>query len=242
MTETAIPSTIPTPAVVLRGEFGAGVGDYATGKLTKALSHAHHRVQLVRVTVTRLPDPAVAEPVRATADIDLDGRHVHVRADATGAREAIDRLAHRLAHRLSNLWHRPSKHRNTARPSSTPGRQVVSHVTYSAPGVGIEDAIAEMDSLGYDFHLFTDAAGQDCLLRKTTSGYLVAAVDGRTPATPTGVWECVGSAPRLTVEEAQVRFDLSGQRLLFYADADDNRGRVLYRRDDGDYGLIHPAP
>jgi hypothetical protein len=162
-------------------------------------------------------------------------------ADAAAAREAVDRLAHRLSHRLANLWRRPSRHQNATRPSTTPGRQVVSHVTYSAPGATVEDAIAEMDSLGYDFHLFTDAAGQDCLLRKTSSGYLVAAADGWTRHTPPGVWECVGAAPRLSVEEAQVRFDLAGQRLLFFADTDDNRGRVLYRRDDGDYGLIHPA-
>jgi hypothetical protein len=31
-------------------------------------------------------------------------------------------------------------------------------------------------------------------------------------------------------------------RFLYFIDADDGRGKVIYLRLDGDYGLVEPAP
>ena len=44
--------------------------------------------------------------------------------------------------------------------------------------------------------------------------------------------------PVLTKVEARQRLDLSGEPFVFYVDADDQQGRVIYRRYDGHYGLI----
>jgi hypothetical protein len=49
------------------------------------------------------------------------------------------------------------------------------------------------------------------------------------------------NAPQLSAAEAIDRLNLSGQPFLLYADAATGRGRVLYRRYDGHYGLIQPA-
>jgi hypothetical protein len=49
------------------------------------------------------------------------------------------------------------------------------------------------------------------------------------------------SAPALTEAEAIDRLDLSGSPFVFFVDSADGRGRVLYRRYDGHYGLITPA-
>jgi hypothetical protein len=35
--------------------------------------------------------------------------------------------------------------------------------------------------------------------------------------------------------------DMLNHRFLYYLDAEDERGRVLYLRFDGDYGLVEPA-
>jgi hypothetical protein len=35
--------------------------------------------------------------------------------------------------------------------------------------------------------------------------------------------------------------DLLNHRFLYFIDADDGRGRVLYLRHDGNYGLVEPA-
>ena len=45
----------------------------------------------------------------------------------------------------------------------------------------------------------------------------------------------------LTLEQARAEMDVVNHRFLYYIDAADDRGRVLYLRHDGDYGLVEPA-
>ncbi|MEG0477339.1 MAG: sigma 54 modulation/S30EA ribosomal C-terminal domain-containing protein, partial [Raoultibacter sp.] len=42
----------------------------------------------------------------------------------------------------------------------------------------------------------------------------------------------------LTEEEALVKIDLLGHDFFAYTDRDSNKVHVLYRRDDGGYGLL----
>ncbi|MDP4510515.1 sigma 54 modulation/S30EA ribosomal C-terminal domain-containing protein [Nonomuraea turcica] len=46
------------------------------------------------------------------------------------------------------------------------------------------------------------------------------------------------STPRLTAEEAIERLELTGFAFVFFADAGTGAGALVYRRDDGDYGLV----
>jgi putative sigma-54 modulation protein len=43
----------------------------------------------------------------------------------------------------------------------------------------------------------------------------------------------------MTVDEAVMEMDLGGRDFLVFTDSD-NRVKVVYRREDGDYGLIEP--
>ncbi|MGX7829590.1 sigma 54 modulation/S30EA ribosomal C-terminal domain-containing protein [Actinokineospora sp. 24-640] len=45
----------------------------------------------------------------------------------------------------------------------------------------------------------------------------------------------------MDAQQAQARLDLSAETALFYIDADTDRGRLLYRRDDGGYALVTPV-
>jgi hypothetical protein len=46
----------------------------------------------------------------------------------------------------------------------------------------------------------------------------------------------------LALAEAREQMDLAGHRFLYFGDADDDgRGKVLYLRRDGDYGLVEAA-
>ena len=40
---------------------------------------------------------------------------------------------------------------------------------------------------------------------------------------------------------ARQEMDLLDHRFLYFIDADDGRGKVLYLRYDGDYGLVEPG-
>jgi hypothetical protein len=41
--------------------------------------------------------------------------------------------------------------------------------------------------------------------------------------------------------QARAEEDFLNHRFLYFIDAEDNRGKVLYPRFDGDYGLVEPA-
>ena len=44
----------------------------------------------------------------------------------------------------------------------------------------------------------------------------------------------------MTVEEAVMQMDLLGHDFFVFLDSDDNEVRVVYKRRDGNYGLIEP--
>jgi Sigma 54 modulation/S30EA ribosomal protein C terminus len=45
----------------------------------------------------------------------------------------------------------------------------------------------------------------------------------------------------LTLDTARTEMDMLNHRFLYFTDAADRRGKVLYLRHDGDYGLVAPA-
>lgn len=86
----------PTVDVAVRGGLPAGAVDYARDKVTAVLRCAHEPVLSVRVRLTRHPDPAVARPVVAQANLDVNGRIVRAGVEAATASEATDLLAAKL--------------------------------------------------------------------------------------------------------------------------------------------------
>jgi hypothetical protein len=90
----------------------------------------------------------------------------------------------------------------------------------------LEQAAYEMRLVDHDFYLFTDrATGQDSVL--------VRGGDGARESV-----EVAGPPPTLTETQARERLDVGGEPFVFHLDPVDRRGRVLYRRYDGHYGLI----
>jgi hypothetical protein len=108
-----------------------------------------------------------------------------------------------------------------------------------------DEALFEMESMDYDFHLFTDAAtGQDSVVyRAGPTGYRLAQLRPRPESEPVVVPLTVSTVPAaaLSLAEAKERLDLTDQPFLFFADSATGRGNVLYHRYDGHYGLITPA-
>ena len=93
---------LPEPILTTRGEFGDGLAEVLTTKLAAIAKHAHEPVLTIRVELERHADPAVALPVGARADIDINGRHVHAGATALTARDAIDTLVDRLVRQMDD--------------------------------------------------------------------------------------------------------------------------------------------
>lgn len=250
--------------VTVQGDVGGAAAAETAAKIRALGRYTSAPILHARVRVTRSADPAVARPVVAQANLDVNGTTVRAQVAAATTGEAVDLLRDRLRQRLRRLVRRGQARRRsvrppgrltrrrvrTARPGYTfrppPQRQVVVRKAYAPALVSPDEAAFDMELLDYDFYLFTDAeTGQDSVIyRAPPSGYRMASLVPPPATWPAPVVPLTVSqqpAARLDLASARQRLDLSGRPFLFYADAGTGRGHVLYRRFDGHYGLITPA-
>ncbi len=245
--------TTPDTIVELRGGIADDLVEYTRIKVGAVLTHAGRPVHRSRVRVVRHADPARERPVEAQAHIDLGGRPVVVHVDATTPREAVDLLVDRLAHRLEKAVHdRHHKHGGPALAGpalddpALDDPEIVRHRTPSTRPCTVAEAVAELDDLGLEFHLFVEASlGVDAVVhRDGVTGVRLALADGRADlvAGTTGGAVAVTAnsvpAPVLDVPEAVEHLRLTGLPFLFFVDAGHGRGCVLHHRHDGGYGLV----
>ena len=252
--------------VVVRGELPDSVVDYARQKVTLLVQHIEMPVLHARIRLTRQPDPAVERPVRAQANLDVNGRLVRAQVAGATGHEAVDLLVDRLRRRLARVaqnWEalrgsRPSAEPHEWRhgaertprppyyPRPTEERQVFRHKSFTPARMSPAEADWEMDQMDYDFHLFTEAqTGRDAVVyRGGTTGYRLARLASgpmRLDQSEVPMTISPHPAPQLTIAEARQRLELAGQPFVFFSDASTYRGNVLYHRYDGHYGLLTPA-
>lgn len=243
------------------------MADYAREKVSALLGRTHQPVLFARVRVTRLGNPARERPVVAQANLDLNGRVVRVQVSAPTVTEAVDALEATLRSRLERRaehWearrgrrYHPDPHewRHGDPPSElrpwfprpAQERQIIRRRSFTVPRCTADEVAIEMDELDYEFHLFTEqGSGQDSVLyRAGPTGYRLAQLTPQPDLVIPGYLPVTISeqpAPVLTTEEAIARLNLTGLPFVFYLDADHARGRLLYHRYDGHYGLITPVP
>ena len=136
-------------------------------------------------------------------------------------------------------------------------RTVVRHKMLALEATTPDEAVADMEQVGHDFFLFTDrSSGQDAVVyRLPAGGYGGQTADGarlhletshpgtsnrgRRRGTPQArLPEGARAAAPMTEAQAVEHLDLAGDPFVFHLDPGTGRGRVLYRRYDGHYGLI----
>ncbi|NUW39494.1 sigma 54 modulation/S30EA ribosomal C-terminal domain-containing protein [Nonomuraea rhodomycinica] len=214
---------------------------HTVAELTR-LAHA----PVLRATVKLSTGPGLAQERRtAEAVLDVQGRLVRARAGAASTRAAIHLLGDRLRTRLLDVTRQGDSRRGRRQRQRPPARlagerRVVR--TLAAARVLPEEAVADMEELDYDFLLFTEAVtGQAGVVYRTGDGYRLARLTPRPdlPA-PAGAAISVSAVPaaRLTTDEAIERLELTGFPFVFFADASTGAGCLLYRRYDGDHGLV----
>ncbi|HZD02332.1 MAG TPA: sigma 54 modulation/S30EA ribosomal C-terminal domain-containing protein [Actinomycetes bacterium] len=238
---------------------------YARHKIGQLARLAPGPVLLTRVKLERAPDPALDRPALAQATLDINGRLVRAQVAARQFDEAVDLLEARLRDRLEHLHsHLRARRRRAAmgesgewrhgdlaarRPAWFPRpveeRAVVRHKRLALAPMSLEEAALDLELLDYDFYLFVEAeTGQDALVWHRPQGALGLAVAAARLPDVAGRALSVQPAPappRLTIEEATGRLDLTGEPFVFFVDATTGRGGVAYRRYDGHYGLITAA-
>ncbi|VEG56574.1 ribosome-associated protein [Mycolicibacterium aurum] len=259
----AVHASVVNVDVTTHGEF-PDVVDYARtkigslGRLTsRPILHAH-------VRLTRRKNPAVEFPVVAQANLDVRGHVVRAQVEAATAHEAVDRLEARLRRRLEHLrelrdapkgpeaappWRHGEvrAHRPQFVPRGAETRRVVRRKSFAMAPCTVDEAAAEMEMLDYDFHLFTEV-GSGCagvVYRRGSEGYRLALVTptlaGDVAAFGGPVTISPHPVPCLSEDAAMERLALLDLPFLFFIEAAQGRACVLYRRYDGDFGLITPA-
>ena len=216
----------------------------------------------VRVKLAEYRDGDGVSLAVVQVNLELHGRLVRAQASADTLPAAVDRAATALAPRIHRLQRRLSLSemgppsfadepwdRRAARilPQiiKTEGRvrQVTRHKTYPLAVQDLGAAAFTMDLRDYDFHLFVDdVSSQSAVLLRTGAAGFQLLVDR-----PGLLGRCAGGVPlqgpasplpRLTLPEAVRALDTSRAACLAFTGIGSGRGTVLYRRFDGNLGLI----
>ncbi len=249
----------------VRGDVPKAAAELAAAKVRSLLRMAPEPVLFARVTLTMAADPAVGRPAAVQASLDLNGRLIRAHAVAATLPEAVDRMSDRLRIRLgraARYWAAirgaqpaslPHEWRHGSIPTPRPPyfprpaeeRTIVRHGSYARARQTPDEAAADLDLLGYDFHLFTEeATGQDSVIYRADGGYRMARVHpeaGRPGPAGASITVSERPAPRLAPAAAAGRLDALGQPFLFFVDSQTGHGCLIYHRFDGHYGLITPS-
>lgn len=257
-------STMPAAPVEtqVRGPVASSDVEYAVTKAEHVIGYANQPVLAARVVLTMAQDPALDRPARAEVSLDVNGTQVRAHAVASDLLAAVDLMEEKLRNNLVQLQdRRRTRHRwigeatehewrhgdlPTVRDAHFPRppaeREIVRRKTFALTAMTPDEAAYEMGLLGHDFYLFTDSGtGKDAVVYVDGAGRFALRGDTAPGTDSEALVERLGGAPELSVTEAVSRLELGGEPFVFFLDPDSGRGRVLYIRYDGHYGLITAA-
>jgi hypothetical protein len=245
---------VPTPASAENAETERGL---LTTQAGSEIAHAAREQQILlsglRIRLAA-PGTSVAGPFVAQANAYADGRAIRVEVTGDTAQAAARALVARCAARLTasakgwspRPWPDPSR---TGQPGPPLVHRAYGRIVRTKAVVPtvcrVEVAAATMDALDYDAHLFTDeASGEHAVIyRGGPVGYRVAFVRRTTPSHTADLPVVTDpkAAPELVPVAAAARLDTTLLPFLLFADPATGQARLLYRRYDGDYGLVTPT-
>ncbi len=218
-----------------------------------------------RVVLSEERNPRIENPARAEAEIALQGRVLRAHAAAPSLRAAVDEVAERLQRQLRRYvdrqvtrkrhpaWTRAEKWSRSgpapARPSVSEipveEREIVRRKSFAFGPMSVEDAADALEDLDHDFFLFHDVdTGADAVLYWREDG-LLALIEPPHAGPGAGESGPVREPSRFSapidLEAAVDEMNAISHRFMFFEDAASARGNVIYRRYDGNYGLIELA-
>jgi ribosome-associated translation inhibitor RaiA len=253
--QVAAPKDLPRDVVEQVRERMAGLADVAGPPLLEP-----------RITL-RHPETRVARSRWvADASVRLDGRLLAAHATGRGALHAADEAIERLERQIRRaigsdvaLRNEPRvleraaaelglerEHRPRARLKPPELRDLIPRrADYPLPESTF-DAVADLIDLDREFLLFRhERTGEDVVVHRRDDGCIGLLHPPGSPLAEED--ELVVPEPSLypkaiPLERARDEMDVLNHRFLYFVDAADGRGKVIYLRHDGDYGLVEPPP
>ena len=121
-------------------------------------------------------------------------------------------------------------------------REIVRRKSFAFGPMTVDEGADALEDLDQDFFLFRDAeTGADAVLYWRDDG-LLALIEPPWAEVPVGgpVRQPNLFSEPMALETAVAQMNAVSHRFLFFENAATGRGNVIYRRYDGDYGLIEP--
>ncbi len=203
----------------------------------------HHIHEPARVRMVDRPGTGV---MTVQANVWTGQGEVRTQIDGSGGWAltfAAERLDLQLRRVERSVARRMPDRRRAVLAGVTDDRPVTRRKTVDARSCDAAEAIATMDAMDYDAHLFTDAeTGEDAIVYWAGPRGVRFARQWRLRP-PRGMDELPLTmnphrVPVLAEHQAAARLCRYGLPFLFCTDIADRRGRLLYRRYDGDVGVV----
>ncbi len=223
-------------------------------RIVRRLPRAADEVR-VKIDEPELPN----RPYSVSAAIHAGPLHVRSHVTAPTLSEAIDDACLRLRSQVQKAVDRrvrpPERHRPDVdswrhgdrrrllhdAASSVEQPSLVRRKTWGPHRSTVDEAIWDMEQADYDFYLFTEErTGEVGLVWRTEDGVAVQLESGTGEVDTAFATISAEPAPRMNVAEAMLALDELSLPFLFARSATDE-AFVLYRRLDGDFGVIEPA-
>lgn len=248
-----------------RGEVSEDARELAVEKIGSLDRYVNARLLSARVVLRQEANPRIERAARAEGEVLLDGTMVRAHVASFDMRTAIEQLAKRLERQLRAFVERRVTERDHG-PASVPGewrhgddpeslpdyfrmapeeREIVRQKTIAVGEMDAVQAAEEMGMLDHRFYLFREADPPvDAVVFHRDDGRI--GVVGPAGTGWSGVdehgfvrEESRGPEPR-RLEDVIAEMNELNHRFLYFVDAGSGRGRVIYLRYDGNYGLIEP--
>ncbi len=251
--------------VTVRGSVPRDQVDAVRGRVASLQLYADRPLIGARVVVREDEGLHSGRPFVADASVLYQGRLLAAHTTGGNALEAVDAAAERLRRQLrrvvgadvaqrneprtirraiseleNEVRHRPRKSRRRADE-----REIVRRRTYEDLPRTTAEAVTDLLDLDLEFLLFRHVrTGEDVVVYRRDDGRIGLIHPPDSPLADENdvvVPEPSDYPSPLTLQAARAEMDRFGQRFAYFIDAEDVRGKVLYLRHDGHYGLVEPA-
>jgi ribosome-associated translation inhibitor RaiA len=220
----------------------------------------------IRLTLRRGERSAPAWEYVADADVRVDGRALAAHATGPSAVEAANRAAERLRRQLRRVVggevaqrNEPAairraleslpaetRHRPEAGLKPPEEREIVHRATYANEPSSTLAAVADLIDHDHEFLIFRHRrTGEDAVVFRRDNGEIgLLHPPGSELADENDlvIPEPSRHPEPISLTRAREEMDVLNHRFLYFIDEADGRGRVIYLRHDGDYGLVEPEP
>ncbi len=252
--------------VTARGDVSDDARELAASKIGSLDRYVNAHLLRARVVLSEEANPRIERAARAEGEVLLDGTRIRAHVAGYDMHAAIDLLTHRLERQLRAFVERRVAERDRGAsggdgewrhgdvpaerpdhfPRPTDERELVRHKTFAVGEMDVVRAFEEMQLLDHDFYLYRESKPEvDAVIYHRDDGRIgVIGPVGTGWSGPDEFGfvreESRGPEPR-SLGDVIAEMNELNHRFLYFVDAEAGRGRVIYLRYDGNYGLIEPS-